>query len=81
MRACNWLTYLETRGWELKDTYGQVKPAEYDQMLDTAMRGVRLVIFARFSDLLAQGDAPMGRLILHNARVITPPSDRPYNAH
>jgi hypothetical protein len=68
LRACNALTYLETRGRELKDTYGQVKPADYDHMLDSTMRGVRLVIFARFSDLVAQGDAPIGRLILQNAR-------------
>ena len=67
MRACNCLTYLETRGWELKDTYGQVKPAEYYQMLGTTMRGVRHVIFARFGDLVSQGDAPIGRLILRNA--------------
>jgi hypothetical protein len=68
LRACNCLTYLETRGWELKESYGQVKATEYGQMLDTAKRGVRLVIFARFGDLVSQGDAPIGRFFLPNAR-------------
>jgi hypothetical protein len=66
LRACNALTYLETRGRELRQYYGQERPQDYDATLDATMRGVRLVIFARYRDLIAQGDGPVGRLILTN---------------
>lgn len=53
--------------------------ARHDQpdslISEQALRGVRLVIFARFTDLVDSGNAPTGRLILANTLERPEPPD------
>ncbi len=66
LHACQAYTFLEQRTDQLRQQLPEDPDVPADATIEAALRGVRLVIFARFTDLIESGNAATGQLILSN---------------